>query len=298
MVTVFLRGGLGNQMFQYAAGLALAERNHTELLLDTVFLNDRWPRREFTYRVFDLDIFGLNPRVTFFSKASKKLPIPGLWLGLDLVFMEGREALGIQKIIKEREEHAFDSEILQIKDSVVLWGRWQNAEYFAEVENELREAFRFRHPLKGEAQEIGLQIESSKSISLHVRRGDFGAFGSVVSLMGDTNLAYYAEAADYIGSRVESPHFFVFSDDIDWCRKNLKINFPITYVPQEAAGPKAAFHLELMSRCKHNIIANSTFSWWGAWLNTSPDKIVVAPKKWYADHEAPEGLIPDGWVTL
>jgi Glycosyl transferase family 11 len=299
MVTVFLRGGLGNQMFQYAAGLALAKKNNTELVLDTVFLNDRIPRRNFTYRTYDLDIFMIAPRFTMLSKCSRSVPVPGMWLGMDLAAMKISALFGISHIAEEKKEFAFDPELLEEKGDVILWGRWQNERYFKDHEGAVRAAFTFRDPLDGEAEVLARDIRSSNSVSVHVRRGDFVAFKNVAKMMGATDLSYYARAAAHIAGHMDTPKFFVFSDDVDWCRDNLTLPFPTVYVPASAEGSKAAFHLRLMSLCKHNIVANSTFSWWGAWLNQNPNKIVIAPKKWYADgRDERNEIMPEGWIKL
>lgn len=301
MVTVFLRGGLGNQMFQCAAGLSVAKKRGDSLRLDTVFLNNRLPRRNFSYRTYDLDIFTLNPRMTALSVASSQFPIPGMWLGMDLVGMKIASAIGKQAIIKEKKEFVFDPEIFKVKGDVVLWGRWQNEKYFSEIADDVRAAFAFRHSLTGEAVEIADDIRSSDSVSVHVRRGDFVAFKNVAQMMGETDLSYYERAAAHIAGHTGSPKLFIFSDDIEWCKDHLKLPFPTVYVPALAENPKMAFRfdLELMSLCKHNIIANSTFSWWGAWLNRNPEKIIVAPKKWYADgRDERNEIMPEGWIKL
>lgn len=299
MVTVFLRGGLGNQMFQYATGLAVAEKKGTDLLLDTVFLNDRFPRKNFTYRTYDLDIFTAEPKLTALSHISSAIPIPGVWLGIDLVLMKAKSATGVRRIVKEQREFVFDQRVFAAKGDVVLWGRWQNEKYFSDIERDIRAAFAFRNPLSGEAAKIAEDIRSSDSVSMHVRRGDFVALKNVAQMMGETNLSYYEQATKYVAARVSKPKLFVFSDDIEWCRENIKLPVPTVFVPASAEGPKAAFHLELMSLCKHNIIANSTFSWWGAWLNTNTQKIVVAPQRWYADgRDGKNEIMPEEWIKM
>jgi Glycosyl transferase family 11 len=299
-VTVFLRGGLGNQMFQYAAGLNLAIKNNADIFLDTVFLKDRFPRPHFTYRTFDLaDVFNIEPKLTAFSRAASRLPIPGVWLGADLLAMNIREASGYANIISENEQKNFDPIILKARGNSILYGRWENEKYFIENAESVRSAFHFRHPLEGEALSIAENIRDGNSISLHVRRGDYIKIKEVRKLMGDMNESYYKNAIEYIVKKVSKPDFFVFSDDIEWCKKNIPTPFSTTYVSAAAAGPKAAFHLELMSLCKHNIIANSTFSWWGAWLNENPGKIVIAPKEWSAAARASEReVIPTSWITF
>ncbi len=323
-ITVFLRGGLGNQMFQYALGFHLAKKNNAELMLDTTFLNDRFPRREFTYRTFDLDIFAFlferervnkgvlrsseseggyawecKPRFTTLSKISEKFPIPGVWLGLDLTFLAAKNIFGIQKIIKEKKDYIFEPEVLSAKGNIVLWGYWQTEKYFADIAPDISKEFSFKEKLSGEAAEIAKKIKNTNSVSIHIRRGDYAKFKNVKKIVGDTDISYYGRAISYIAELVSKPHFFVFSDDIAWCRENVRIPFPATYLDEKTAGPKNAYHLELMSLCKHNIIANSTFSWWGAWLNQNQGKIVVAPKKWYGggDSDAID-IIPREWEKM
>ena len=291
MVTVFLRGGLGNQMFQYALGLRLAKKNGTGLVLDTVHLGDRFPRANFTYRTFDLDIFDIVPRTTAISKLQHALPVPGVWLGLDLLSMNVRQALGGSRVIYEKGDR-FNADVLDERGDIVLFGRWESERYFFDAADDVRAAFRFRRPLEGKAKEIANEVRSCESVSLHVRRGDYVNFKNVEAAMGKTDTGYFERAIAHVAGRVPSPRFFVFSDDIAWCRANIRPPYQTVYLDEASAGPKAAFHLELMSLCKHHIIANSTFSWWGAWLDRNPKKIVVAPRRWKQD------IVPAEWTML
>jgi Glycosyl transferase family 11 len=283
MVIVSLRGGLGNQMFQYAAGLNLSLKNKTPLVLDTTFLNDRFPRAEFTYRTFDLDVFNLVPPVEFtkLSELSSAFPIPGIWLGLSLLWAKVSRGFG----------H---------KNDIFLWGRSQSQNYFAENQDAVRAAFQFKFPLEGEAAKLARDVAGTNSVLLHVRRGDYVAFKNMKKIMGETDIVYYRRAVDYLAERVKDPTFYIFSDDITWCRENIKIPFATVYVGDDSAGPKNSFHLQIMSLCNHAIIANSTFSWWGAWLNRNPRKIVVAPRSWQVQiaNDSWEDIIPAGWVAL
>jgi len=297
MVIVFMRGGLGNQMFQYVLGLNLAKKNRSPLVLDTTFLRDRFPRRNFTYRTYDMDVFAIDPSFTVLSYAANSFPIPVVWLGLDMAGILARHAFGSQKIIWEKSE-AFDPSVLAAQGNIALYGRWLSEQYFADIVDDVRTTFKFRHPLEGEAELLAEKTGAVNSVSLHVRRGDYVTFKNVKQRLAATDLTYYDRAAKYIGERVTTPQFFIFSDDIQWCKKNIAIPFPTTYVDDISCGPKAAFHLELMSLCKHNVITNSTFSWWGAWLNTNPGKIVIAPKQWYRDPSIKENVVPEGWIKM
>jgi hypothetical protein len=299
MVTLLLRGGLGNQMFQFATGLCLAKKNNTELRLDPLFLREYLPgRKQRTDRDFGLDMFHLDSTVRFtkLSRLAEKLPIPGLWLALDFAAIWMRNTFGRQKLIRQ-DGHDFDSSLLDRRGNLLLFGYWQSEAYFGEVSASVREAFRFRWPLYGEATQLREQITSTCSISLHVRRGDYVELNMV-----NNDLSYYDRATAYLAERIESrgeanPIIFVFSDDIAWCRQNLQLSLPTVYVNDSSAGPRASSHLHLMSLCRHNIIANSTFSWWAAWLNSTPGKIVIAPKQWYSGR-ASETLVPNEWILL
>lgn len=297
MIVVVMRGGLGNQMFQYAAGRALSARSGTPLLLDATLLQDRFPRKDITRYALDLDIFEIMPRFTALSRIARAVPVPGLWLALDLGVMKIRDALGMRKIWREKD-YADDPRAFESQNDATLWDYWQSEKYFTDIKDKIQSEFRFREPLAGEAAGIGEAVRRENSVSLHVRRGDY-ILPKYAKLYGGTDLAYYGRAIAHVAERVKNPRFFIFSNDAAWCRENIKSPFPMVYVPAGAAGPKASFHLQLMSLCKHNIIANSTFSWWGAWLNANAGKIVVAPKQWYRDSNMPAaGIVPAGWTKL
>ncbi|MEN9341795.1 MAG: hypothetical protein RIQ54_51 [Candidatus Parcubacteria bacterium] len=298
MITVFLRGGLGNQMFQYAHGVHLARKNNTTLVIDTVYLQDRTPRKNFTYRNYDLDIFTITPQFSFLSRLAQKFPAPLLWLSLDMIIIKINSIAGIQKLLHEKDEYV-NPDALNMSGNLLTVGYWQSEKYFRENADDVRNAFQFRIPLEGEANRIGEKILATNSVSLHVRRGDYAADKKVMQDMGETNITYYQEAARYIAQQVSNPIFFIFSDDIEWCRKKILLPFPVIYVSASSAGPKGSHHLQLMSLCKHNIIANSTFSWWGAWLNKNPYKIVIGPQKWYADNRKEgDDVIPREWIRI
>ena len=284
-------------MFQYSLGLNLAKKNSTGLVVDTTFLNDRFPRGVI-FRNYDLDIFDVNPEFAPLGKISRKVPVPGLWLGLDLGLVVAGDLVGVRKMVRERDISRFDPKVLEAPKASVLWGFWQSPKYFEDIESEVRETFRFRHELSDGAREMGDRMRESNSVALSVRRSDYTK-ASNTKLFGETDTDYYDRAIEHIASRIPSPHFFIFSDDVAWCRKNIHPPFKTTYVPEEIRGPKWKFALELSSLCKHQIIANSTFYWWGAWLNRNPDKVVVAPKRWFQGMDGDRGdIIPAGWVRL
>lgn len=147
-------------------------------------------------------------------------------------------------------------------------------------------------------EQVAQNILSVNAVSLHVRRGDYVSNLTINQFHGTCSLEYYNQAIAQIAKKVETPHFFVFSDDPEWVKSNLKIDYSITIVDHNNAD-KNYEDIRLMSLCKHHIIANSSFSWWGAWLCRNPNKIVIAPLKWFNDKSInTTDLIPDGWIKI
>jgi hypothetical protein len=151
--------------------------------------------------------------------------------------------------------------------------------------------------LSGKNADIAEQIGRVNAVSLHVRRGDYVKNPKTTATHGLCSLDYYHTAIRYIYETVEQPYFFIFSDDMAWVKEHLKIDAPCQYVDHNQ-GKESFNDMHLMSLCKHHIIANSSFSWWGAWLNSSPEKIVIAPNKWFANQNNIKDLLPNDWVTL
>lgn len=178
-----------------------------------------------------------------------------------------------------------------------LQGYWQSEKYFQKCSNVIRKDFSFRQPMVERNLDWAERISGVNAISLHVRRGDY-VNNPVANLThGVCSANYYHEAISYISNRVMSPHIFIFSDDIPWVRANIITNLPCSLIDHNR-GKDSFNDMRLMSLCKHHIIANSSFSWWGAWLNQSDEKIMIAPKKWFAVDKSTDDLIPDSWVRF
>ena len=182
---------------------------------------------------------------------------------------------------------------------VYLDGWWQTEKYFEEIGDELRKEITLIKPLSSYSKEIQDKIQNTNAISLHVRRADMVIDPHMANFHGTCTIDYYNKAIEFISKSVSSPHFFVFSDDYNWSVEHFKsIKYETTIIKNGA--DKNYEDIILMSKCKHHIIANSSFSWWGAWLNPNKNKIVIAPKKWFAN--APKtntkDLIPNNWIKL
>ncbi len=287
MITVKLMGGMGNQMFQYAVGRALSLKHGVGLRLDVSFLLDRTPRKNFTYRDYDLPIFDLyadlpDPRVTNNSGIAHLL----------------KRVLRRDYYVAERG-FEFQPRVLDSPSECYLEGYWQNEKYFKAVEETIRADFHIRLPLTPRAMEISDAIRSTESVCVNVRRGDFVSNPEANRFHGVCSLEYFAQGVEFVSERTANPHLYFFSDDPVWCRENMKFDVPVTLVDHECAGEKFSSYLTLMSQCRHFVIPNSSFGWWGAWLSRSPDKIVVVPEVWMAGiGYLSRNCVPPDWHIL
>lgn len=285
-----LLGGLGNQLFQYAVGRALSVRHGAELLLDDSLLKRH--RYNTTHREYALDAYQLrgrklSPRENRIIRARVSWPFRYLC----------ESGLVRSSFTYYREPHfEYDPILFKASDNIILEGYWQSARYFCEITDELRSELQPATPLLPMAQRYLEQITQQNSVSLHVRRGDYVSKASTAANYVACDLQYYRRAIDIVAKREPNPVFFVFSDTPDWVKENLKIDYPMILVSQPYSWP-AYEDLRLMSSCAYNIIANSSFSWWAAWLNTNPDKIVVAPSQWFKNDNNTRDLIPPEWIV-
>jgi hypothetical protein len=202
-----------------------------------------------------------------------------------------------QSFVEERDL-SFDPGVLRISGGVYLAGYWQSEKYFADVAELIRQEFTLKSEPDKLNQQVLDEIEVTNSVSLHIRRGDYVSDPVINQVHGVLGLDYYSRAVNFVAGRTTQPHFFVFSDDIAWAKENLRLSFPLSFVEHNVEDREYE-DLRLMCHCKHHIIANSSFSWWGAWLNASPDKIVVSPEKWFSDLSLDtKDLIPEHWVKI
>jgi len=291
MVIVKIMGGLGNQLFQYSAGRQLACILRTELKLDISWFRDQ------SVRKYSLSHF--NVRENFASPEEVlKLTVVGEGFLRNLLRkLLGRTSNPIRKHVRERHYH-FDPDIFRLHGDLYLNGYWQSEKYFKDIESVIREDLTFKNPLPPNDSEYAQLLANCNSVSLHVRRGDYVKGSSSNKIHALCDETYYHSSASFIGAKTKHPHFFIFSDDTYWVRANLSLPFPMTIIERDE--PTQDFEdLRLMGFCKHHIIANSSFSWWGAWLNPDPGKIVVTPKRWFSKPDfSTKDLIPPGWIQL
>jgi len=277
-----LYGGLGNQMFQYAAGRALSLRNNSALKLDLSWFANvcRNITRPFLLRVFDIDIVEASP-----EEISKFVPS---MLRKILRFYNHKT------YIKENQ-FSFNKNTLNLNGNFYLDGYWQSEKYFKDFENIIRKDFTLKN-IGNETQRISNTIKNTKnSLSIHIRRGDYIKNPRVNNYHGVCSMEYYKDAIGCVKNKVGDVGLFIFSDDIEWA-KEQELFSGATFISSTKI--KDYEEMFLMSLCKHNIIANSSFSWWGAWLNNNPNKIIIAPQKWFNVSKDTSDLIPENWIRM
>lgn len=296
MIVSELISGLGNQMFQYAAARALSLEKNTELKLDRTWFDLEIEKQ--TPRSYGLDPFLL--KASFISEKERTFflnPYTGGILNRASLKWNAMQPYYKQRVYREPHFH-FDAQFFKATSNTYLIGYWQSEKYFSKYAQLIRNDFNFRNPLSGQNENWRQLIQSSNAISLHVRRSDMVNNPDVVKTHGSCDLDYYRAAAQKIAEGVDNPIFFVFSDEPDWCKAYLKLEHQTHYIDNNT-GESAYCDMQLMSHCRHHVIANSSFSWWGAWLNPRSDKRVIAPKRWFADNSKDTSdLILSGWERI
>lgn len=299
MIIVRLMGGLGNQMFQYAAALRLAHRHQAELKFDLSFLLDRSPREHFAYRDFDLAVFNFP-----FSTASSEEIQQFRCLRPSAsrnVFRRISNKLTRRRYYFERHL-AFDPTVLELPDETYLEGYFQHEGYFSDVEELVRQRFRLEpdeSKLLFATRRLADEIRIDDSICLHVRRADYVTNPITNRYHGVCSLNYYERGLAKLRSLGVKGKVFVFSDDENWCRENFTNASQFTIVGNEHAGIRASTHLWLMTLCRHFVIPNSSFSWWAAWLSENSSKLVVRPSQWLqASEVANVDICPAPWIKI
>ncbi len=298
MIIVRLSGGLGNQMFQYAAALRLAHVHDAVLKIDTSRLDKTEPLE--TPREYELGCF----RITAGKAAAGERELCG-----DLAEKSRKPLFRVLRkcgflpsnngfrYYRERS-FSFDGRVLRLPDNICLDGYWQCEKYFRDIRDTITSEFTLRDGPAGKNARLAEQIEACNSVSLHVRRGDYVANPAAAHFHGVCGLDYYSGAIEEIKKRVVAPHLFVFSDDPEWAATNIRSDIPVTFADHNGTGDGGR-DLDLMRLCKHNIIANSSFSWWGAWLNENPGKTVIAPARWFQEPGIDtRDLVPKGWLRI
>jgi hypothetical protein len=295
LIIIKLQGGLGNQMFQYAFGKSLSKQLNCSLYLDPSFFVPQPIEVDITPRRYELNIFEAD-----ISFASEKMISQFFHPGL---FQRVLNKLNTAKKILHKESSLLvDHEVFKMKPPVYFDGFWQSEKYFSDNENLIRKVFKFKKPLSIHSQKLATEIlKCENAVSVHIRRGDYISSERTNQIHGTCSVAYYINAISLLKSKLNKLYFYFFSDDPEWVIGNLVQNLQNYEVVKHNTGDDSWQDMALMSRCKHHIIANSSFSWWGAWLNPDKEKIVIAPENWFkikTDYHNISDLLPGNWVKL
>lgn len=293
MIIIRFKGGLGNQLFQYACGRSLLINQSEIESVRNLLLDITW---------YGIPISHDTPRKFLLNKFNTIGSIASLKEIIRIKYPYGyisRISRFIKIRIFRKGNPSFTDKFLNKKGDIYLDGFFQTEKYFADQAQTIRKELTLKNPLSRPALKIQNDImNSNNSVSLHIRRGDYVENAKTNQYHGTCSLGYYSKALEYITNKIgRDINIFVFSDDIDWVKNNLKFDFPTTYVSSKEIPDYE--ELILMSKCKHNIIANSSFSWWGAWLNNNSGKIVIAPKRWAnKDEDSFKDIIPSSWIKI
>jgi hypothetical protein len=303
MILCRLMGGLGNQMFQYAFAKSLALKYNVALKLDVSLIQTAVDANNKAIRSFDLDVFNIKDEMATQAEINRFNGSNNFNVVQKAIYklkkISGKNPLYIQK------ENEFDEAFNQsIKSNACIVGRWQSEEYFKDYKNEIKEVF---FPNKIVPNDYSKQLidKSSKTIhvGIQVRRTDYITNKNYASRIGALDISYYKDAVDYVLQKIqlqEQPfNFYVVSDDMEWCKKHLQFIPNVIFVEQERSKKGYFSDLWILTQMHHNIISNSTFSWWGAWLGENQNSLVVAPSAWAKSKEAfPPRIVPSRWKSL
>ena len=285
MIVIEASGGLGNQMFQYALYKKLEFMNK-DVVWDTSFFRSKQDLRE-----LEIGVFGVQYR----SISDKEVACIRGYGYQDSIIDKIKYKLKPSKYLIYRDTiECFQPEVLEM-DDVYLCGYWQSEKYFQDIRERILQEFIFPASVVKNNEALTNQMKSKNSVSIHVRRSDYLTEQNLKVYGNICTEKYYNNAINYIEEIVDNPRYYVFTDDLEWAKEYFKEdNYTII---SENRGKDSYIDMYLMSQCKYNIIANSSFSWWGAWLNQNPDKKVLAPKKWFHNHEKEE-IVCEEWIRI
>lgn len=274
-----LTGGLGNQLFQYAAASALNLATQQKVAFYFEDSND------YAIRKLELEHYKLKIEIAHPSS------IPGSTM-IDRL----KRKLNIDHFFREKQHFQYQPDFFEQPPNTFYIGYWQNEKYFLEHRAQLIQNLKWEKPLNAENLLLKKRItNNTNTVAVHVRRGDYIQNPIANQFHGECTIDYYRNAMNYMEQKVPEANYYFFSDDPVWVKSEFNFIKNLTIIDGNANAP--AIDLHLMSCCRHQIIANSSFSWWGAWLNTNANKIVIAPKKWTNQHIDCE-IVPKEWVTF
>lgn len=285
MIITEINGGLGNQLFQYAAGLSLAIRHRTQLKINVDF------KQADTSRTLGLSHFNISLDAATPEEIKYCYPKSGLIRKI-LSYLP----LPYQKFYKERQ-FSYQSGFEKLGNNVYLKGYWQSERYFSQIEKHIKDAFTLNPQFYENANALIDELSASESVSIHIRKGDY-LLQPYLDYYEQLDSDYYQRAIRQLQTYNPNIQLYIFTDDAQWVNKHLALDTPYSLI--SGIHTKSMYEdFEAMKSCKYHIIANSSFSWWTAWLCSRQDKKVIAPKHWF--NKGPkdtEDLIPKSWLLL
>jgi len=288
---VNITGGLGNQMFQYAFAYSFSQQVNAGFMLDARLFESC------DLRKYELNHYCIGEELASDSDVQRLKYQPEKLLQKILRHLFSKPKL-LAKTFYIEPSFQFDTSVFNKQNDVYLEGYWQSEKYFLDYREALLKQFTLKDPIHSKTKYYEQYININESVSLHIRRGDYVSNERTNSFHGVCSLAYYEKAVELVSNRLGKPNFFVFSDDLAWAKAHMDFIEKVTFIQLDKM---TIDHEEmyLMSKCRHHIIANSSFSWWGAWLNKNPTKIVIAPSQWFQDKTVnTSDLLPDTWICL
>jgi len=300
MVVAEMKGGLGNQLFQFSFAKSVSIDREDQLLLDTSWYYNknsrqlrRRMRKEFQERI-------LNRKWEDTYQSYRNLRIFDFRIDRDIEMRKSSEKFYSTFENFTSNKKGYDQEVYeQIQesesDNIFLHGYWQSDQYFEKNADIIRSDLQLRKQIKGYSLKNRKSL--SPEVAIHFRRGDYVNSKGGADLYEELDMDYYGKAIEFIRQRISSPQFLLFSDDINWVKENIKIKGDVKYIKPK----NESADLIRMSECDHFIIANSTYSWWGAWLSSNQDKIIIAPRHWYSnniENKLSNNMIPESWIRI
>ncbi len=287
MIIVRLKGGLGNQLFQYATARHLAHLNNSELFLDTSYFEFKADRPAWKY---ELGAFNIKAEIA--EEQLLKDFHAGKYSGTEKLISK---IVPFHKYKKYKYEgFGYNEQVLELKGNYYLSGYFQSHKYFKPITDILKEELTLKEEYIPKANEWLDDMKNKLSVAVHIRRCDYIRNLSSMEAHGLCSKDYYAKTIEFVKRELgEEVHFFLFTDDAEWVKREMEWDINSTMVQ----GKSILSDFYMMSNCKHNIIANSTFSWWAAWLNPNPDKMIIVPKHWDNNIKTEEiDLCPTKWI--
>ena len=280
-------------MFQYAFGLSVSSKLNCPLYIDLSFFEEI--NNGLTPRTYELDIFSSEKNIAGDAMVKQFLH-PN-------TIQRICNRIGINKKNIYREQSLpFHDDVFEISSSTYFEGFFQSEKYFSSISERVKSSFTFKGRLNDTSQKIATILDKQKNtVSIHIRRGDYVNLKSTNDLHGTCSINYYLQAISLLKSKLENPYFYFFSDDSDWVKENLLHHLENTVLIENNIAENSWQDMALMSKCKHHIIANSSFSWWGAWLNPDKEKIIIAPQNWFNINDEyfdARDIIPQHWIKL